>query len=152
MKQHASLFSLTGVLWLALMLGYGGSQPSMLTVVNIDSQASKKSSKEGAPIPVMTILDEYKRDSAAADKKYKGQTLLVSGTVETTGKSKKGIPFVGFQKPGAASPTGTMVVCSFNVKQADRVSTLKKGQEVKLKGRVQGELVGNVMLEDCVLQ
>ena len=104
------------------------------------------------PIPVLTILDEYQRDAAAADRKYKGAAQFINGAVETTGKTKKGVPFVSFQKQGAASPVGVMVVCSFNPQQAAEIEALKKGQEVKLSGHIQGIIAGNVMIEDCTLR
>lgn len=108
--------------------------------------------EEPAPLPALAILDEYQREPAAADRKYKGRTVVISGAVAATGKSKAGVPFVSFQRPGAASPAGAMVVCSLAPDQEAAVRALEKGREVKLAGRVQGTLTGNVLLENCVLR
>ncbi len=105
-----------------------------------------------APLPAMTLLDDYRRDASAADRKYKGQTVVIAGEVAATGKSKAGVPFISFQKSGMVSPAGTMVVCNLTLNQEAAVGTLQKGSEVILSGRVQGTLTGNVLLENCVLQ
>ena len=153
MRGKSFFFNLTGGVLLAFMLACGaGSQPSSLPSVNTNSQAPRESPAEAVPSPVMTILEAYQKDSATADRKYKDQTLLLSGTVAATGKTKKGIPFIGFQKEGASSPVGAMVVCSVDPAQAAQVAALKKGQEVKFKGQVQGELVRNLMIKECQLQ
>jgi hypothetical protein len=115
-------------------------------------EAEKKAQPQQAALPAMTLLSEYQKDSAAADRKYKGTTVLISGAVEAVGKSKKGIPFVGFMRAGAKNPAGEMVVCNFDPGQESAVLGLKKGQQVKLKGRVWGSLLGNPMIEKCSLQ
>ncbi len=104
------------------------------------------------PVAAMAILDDYQRDSSAADHKYKGQTVVIWGEVAVTGKSKAGVPFVSFQRPGVASPAGTMVVCNLTLDQDAAVRALQKGHKVRLSGRVQGTLTGNVLLDNCVLQ
>ena len=153
MKGKSFFFNLTGGVLLAIMLACGGgSQPSSLPPVNTNLPAPREAPTAAVPIRVMTILEEYQKDSAAADRKYKDQTLLLSGTVAATGQTKKGVPFIGFQKEGASSPVGAMVVCSVDPAQAAQVAALKKGQEVKFKGHVQGELVRNLMIKECQLQ
>lgn len=108
--------------------------------------------EEAAPLSAMAILDEYKSDPAAADRKYKGRIVTISGEVAVTGKTKAGVPFISFQRPGASSPAGAMVVCNLTLDQEAAVQALHKGRAVKLSGRLQGTLTGNVLLENCVLR
>ena len=76
----------------------------------------------------------------------------MTGVVEVTGKDKSGNPFMGFLRPGSTNPLDGMVDCSFDKSQETIVSKVKKGDSVKLQGKVYGNLLGNIMLENCTLQ
>lgn len=155
--KRSHFFSNYAVILLAALLlagcdGDTQSSKQLNTAPRIANENASGFATGVAPVSAMMLLDEYKKDPTAADSKYKGRTLLISGTVEATGKSKSGIPFVSFQRPSAQSPTSALVVCSLEPAQAPSAETLRQGQEVRLKGRVQGALTGNVLLEDCALQ
>lgn len=100
-------------------------------------------------ITITKLLDDYKNDSAAADKKYKGKVITISGTVETVGTDKNGNPLIGFMRPGSAKPTDGMVVCGFEKSQESVVAKIKKGDIVKLNGKVMMGILGSVSLENC---
>lgn len=163
-KRRASFLSLCALLCAALALlsacGEAGTKEAesnnSTTHPRTEAQASPSpiagATEEAVTLSAMAILDEYKSDPSAADRKYKGRTLVISGEVAVTGKSKGGVPFVSFQRPGASSPAGAMVVCNLTHDQEAAVQALQKGREVKLSGRVQGTLTGNVLLENCVLR
>lgn len=163
-KSRASFFGLCFMLCAALPLlsacgastNEGESSNNSTTRAHTEARTSPSAAanvtEEAVPLSAMAILDDFDRDPSAADRKYKGRTLTISGVVAATGKSKAGVPFVSFQRPGAISPAGTMVVCNLTPDHEAAVRTLEKGREVKLSGRVQGTLTGNVLLENCVLR
>ena len=163
-KRRAVFFSLRALLCAALAVasacegagtkeaGDNSDATRSRPEARVSPSAVANVAEEPASLPVLTILDDYERDSAAADRKYKGRTLLISGAVGATGKSKAGVPFISFHRPGAVSPAGTMVVCSLTPDQEAAVQALEKGREVKLSGHVLGTLTGNVLLENCVLR
>lgn len=164
MRRRALFFTLSVILCAALALlsacGAGtsetGGNNNGATRPHDEAQSvpspATNAAEEPAPLPAMSILDDYQQDSAAADRKYKGRTLVISGVVGETGKSKGGVPFISFHRPGAASPAGAMVICSLTPDQEAAVQTLEKGREVKLSGHVLGTLTGNVLLESCVIR
>ena len=100
-------------------------------------------------LTVVQLLDEYKKDSAAADTKYKGKVISISGTVEVVDKDKNGNPLISFMRPGSTKPTDGMVICSFEKSQESMVSKIKKGDSVKFSCKVSMGLVGSVVLEKC---
>ena len=77
------------------------------------------------------------------------KTIIITGVVEVSDKDKKGNPLVGFLRPGSTSPLDGMVDCSFDKSQEEVMSKVKKGDSVKLQGKVFGNLLGNIMLENC---
>ncbi|HEY8559286.1 MAG TPA: hypothetical protein VIL74_02700 [Pyrinomonadaceae bacterium] len=123
--------------------------PAEVADVKVESSDSPAAVDGGTSVTVLQLLDDYKKDEAAADKKYKGKTIAVTGTVEVSEKDKKGSWLIGFLHPGSTLPKDGMVVCSFDKSQEASVSKVKKGDAVRLRGRVVMSLVGNVVLENC---
>ena len=117
------------------------SEPSVNT--------GESDSKEGAASNELTaeaLFNEYQKDKAAADKKYKGQVLVVTGTVDNVKIGPSGKPYVTMN----TSNLVLRVQFLFDKKYENAVSQLRKGQKVTIKGRVYGR-IGNVILEDCEL-
>jgi hypothetical protein len=100
-------------------------------------------------VSALTLLDDFQRDKAAAETRYAGREIMVSGTIAATGRTKAGVPFVSFQRPGAHSPVNSMVVCNFDARAPRAATELKAGETIELRCRVRGVLTGNVMLENC---
>lgn len=97
------------------------------------------------------LLKEYLADRAAADKKYKGKMLAVSGTVDIvlTASGKAGGPHFSFHNP---SPNPDAVECVFA--KADDLKPFKTRQPARVIGRCDGVVQGNsgavlVVLRDC---
>ena len=94
---------------------------------------------------------DYQDDPAAADEKYRGQTLEVTGVIEEVGRDKAGTWCVLLR--GEEGAGGQRVECSFDEADEDdaaQLARLRKGQEVTLRGRCEGGQ-GRVRLRDCAL-
>jgi len=127
------------------------AQASTFNVADLKSASNTNSSTStnSSSLTVGQLLEEYKKDAAAADKKYKGKTITFSGTAEFADKDKAGKPMVGFLKPGSTKPADGMVVCSFDKSQEAAVLKIKKGDVVKLQGKIMGNILFNVLFENC---
>jgi hypothetical protein len=123
--------------------------PAAVVPVNYSELKAATDSNNNSSLTVVQLLDDYKKDSDAADKKYKDKTVTFTGTAEFADKDKKGNPMVGFLRPGSTKPAEGMVVCSFDKSQEASVLKIKKGDAVLLRGKVIMNLLGNVMLENC---
>ena len=125
--------------------------PAQVVEVTLgETETPRTASSTAAPsLTVTGLLDEYKKDAAAADKKYKDKIVLVSGTVEVSDKDKKGNWMIAFMRPGSTAPKDGMVICGFDKSQEKNVSGIKKGDLITLRGKVSMNLIGSVMLENC---
>jgi hypothetical protein len=124
--------------------------PPLPVVPLNEAELSKPAASDNnLSVTVLQLIDDYKKDTTAADKKYKGKTITVTGSVEVSEKDKKGNWMIGFLRPGSTAPKDGMVVCSFDKSQETSVSKVKKGDAVRLQGRVMMNIIGNVVLEKC---
>ena len=98
-----------------------------------------------------TICNEYESNEVAADEKYKGKIIRISGTIQNIGKdivNKKPYIIIG----GSGVLDG--VKCFFS--EPSPVARLSKGQLVNVEGTVLGKTEANslffVEFENCILQ
>lgn len=97
-----------------------------------------------------TVLSaEYQENEIAADEKYKGKILLVSGTIDDIGKDLMDSIYVSLSDGEEFSFSG--VQCFFSDSQTSVAAKLKKGQTITIKGKCDG-LMGNVLLNGCTVQ
>ena len=95
------------------------------------------------------LAQEYENNEVAADNKYKGKIVLVSGKIRDITKT--------FGKPiitiGGTEFLGGLdgVRCFFTENDEPSIARLYKGQHVKIKGKVRGKTL-NVRIENCTLQ
>jgi hypothetical protein len=89
---------------------------------------------------------EYELNAVAADSKYKGHFIRVTGVVKTIGNDVFGDPFVVL---GGHNPYGIGgVQCLAGESQRGAISRLTVGKYVVIEGRVNGQLV-YVLLNNC---
>ena len=94
-----------------------------------------------------TLLKDYKDNEAAADQKYKGKVIQISGVVGEIRKSPSDQIYVTVGT-GAAFEL-PMAQCFFDASASAKAATLKQGDLVTIKGRVDG-LILNVVVQDSV--
>lgn len=114
--------------------------------VETDSEAEKVASEPSAyNLAAEQLYDEYDANKVAADMKYEGKIVTVTGRIESIGKSSSAYIVIG--------GTGLSgVQCSFPEGQYSAIARLAEGQLITAKGKVLGQLVGNVLVENCTLQ
>jgi len=109
-------------------------------------------------VPAAQLLQEFQANPEAADQKYKGKYLEVSGVVERSGRDGHGIPFTVLH--GGDEKTKLKIECFFGFtndeddedeNRVERpVERPVKGQTITVRGEYSGR-VSNVQLRDCVL-
>jgi hypothetical protein len=97
------------------------------------------------------LLKEYSTNAVAADARYKGKVLQVSGKFGSAQKA----PLMGYAVQLVADDAGDLnlseVQC-FIVESAEvDVAKLQPGQMVTLQGTCDGQVVGQVKLSGCTL-
>ena len=96
------------------------------------------------------LLNDYKNNEVAANKKYKDKTLEVTAIVESIQSGLMDEPYLvlkagdqyDFNKPQAHIAKSDV----------DKAASLNKGQQVVLVCIGNSEVAGTPMLKDCVIQ
>lgn len=110
-----------------------------------DKEKEVKKAAVTAKITAPNLLKEYKDNEVRADGKYKGKVLEVSGTVDGIGKDLMDTMYVSLKGDVIFG-----IQCMFAKKHESKLASLKKGQEITLKGKCTGKM-GNVILRGCML-
>lgn len=104
------------------------------------------SSTQAVDVSASQLFADYKANEVAADSKYRGKVLRVSGKISTIGKDVMDDPYVEL----ATSNDFEGVHAGFDSEGA--LGSLKKGQKVTVRCRGNGSSIGSPMLEHCVLE
>jgi len=115
-----------------------------------DSSSSSSSSSAASSTPDLklsskTLFNEYHENEVAADKKYKGKRIQVSGKVESITKDILDNNIVSLTGDGYFST----VMCT--LESEDVAASLKKGSSYSLNCTCEGMIVGSVQMKNCSL-
>ena len=92
------------------------------------------------------LVQAYQDNEVAADQRFKGRTLLVSGTIDSIGRDVLNTPFITFRSSGFRR-----VQAMFARPDEGRLAALSKGSHVSIQGRC-GGMFGNILIKDAVLR
>jgi len=127
-----------GVLSIFIILG-GGS-------LDTDEGAEKISlATPDYVLSANALFNEYDKNSVAADAKYEGKIVKVSGTIQSIGKDIIDTAYLVIGGSGFLDG----VQCMLPRGQEGLVASVSKGQYVTLKGKVSGQIMGNVIVNNC---
>lgn len=103
----------------------------------------------GAAIEVSSkdISAEYDKNEIAADNKYKGKKVKVTGKIDDIGKDFMDESYVTLE--GADLFQGVQVY--FKSSEESKLGTLEKGSDLTIEGECDGMLI-NVQIVDAVIQ
>lgn len=109
--------------------------------------ASLSDPTTGMQISAGSLIGEYRENEVAADERYKGRALAVTGIVDTIGKDIVDNMYVTLG--GSKDSEIGSVQCIFSDKHKHELSQLRKGQIVRVVGICKGKMIGNVLLRQC---
>ena len=123
----------------------------LLFVVGATLVIQKWSGGESAAVAVRDpavdatdLYQEYETDQLAADRKYKGRVVLISGAVKYVDRDVVGTLFLTLRGNDLLGS----VQCYFGDDYATKLAHLRAGDIVEIQGRCTG-LVINVLLKEC---
>lgn len=116
-------------------------------------EAIQKTSVTGKSVQYHVTAEElvsaYEENAIAADQKYKGKVIQVTGYINDFDEDIMGDPYITL----CVDEYGwNCVQCSFPDSERKALARLSKGQRVCVKGVCKGKPVINVSLEGCALQ
>jgi hypothetical protein len=127
-----------------------GMQNMQQEIQRAQEQAEADRKARTVAVNAADLLGEFRADPAAADRKYEGKYLELTGIVERTGRGKEGA-FVVLH--GGDEAAKVKIECFFDyVDRAEesRLLRLKPGQTITVRGEYDGQ-VSHVQLRECVL-
>lgn len=131
------------VLVLFIILGSGSSNKSSNN--NQQPQNNTEQQQTYTRITASDLATEYKANQVAADEKYKGKTIEVSGTIYNIGKDILDAPYVTLNGVDMV----TNIQCMFDKSDQSQLSSLSKDTKIVLRGKVSGQVVFNVLMNNC---
>lgn len=100
-------------------------------------------------VSATSLYKEFNSNEVAADEKYKGQTILVAGKVQSVEKAplQGTIIYLTYNDYGGL---GVHCLLSRSAARSDELKTVSAGDYVKVRGKCDGKsFVGVVMLTSC---
>jgi len=137
LSRHIASFAVI-VAFLILALG---SADTDTDTQNLQSQAPSYT------LSANQLYSEYDSNEVAADFKYEGRVVIVTGTIQEIGKDIMDDAYIVIGGGGFLDG----VQCAFTKGEQSSVAHLSKGQQVSVKGEVSGKM-GNVLVNKCRLQ
>jgi len=137
LSRHIASFAVI-VAFLILALG---SADTDTDTQNVQSQAPSYT------LSANQLYREYDSNEVAADSKYEGRVVIVTGTIQDIGKDIMDDAYIVIGGGGLLDG----VQCTFTKGEQSSVANLSKGQQVSVKGEVSGKM-GNVLVNKCSLQ
>ncbi len=116
-----------------------------------DNGEEKNQKIVGSPpikISAVQLNKEYDANKVAADQKYKDKIVEMSGIIDDIGKTILDKPYV-IIKGKEYSPF--VIQCMFDNEYKNKLANLSKEQSITVKCQVSSELIGYIILRDCVI-
>jgi len=117
-----------------------------------DKKIEKEVSEQEATQPAIQVsatqlYADYEANEIAADQKYKGKVLVVSGTIGDIAKDIADDIYVTLKGDDVIGD----VQCFFSEAHTSTAAQLQKGQKITVKGKCDGKMM-NVILRGCSVQ
>lgn len=98
-------------------------------------------------VDMQKFIDEFDENSVAAETKWKGKLVKMTGYVGNIDEGLLGETYVILNPVADEYYFGTAIQCYFESKES--VTNLKKGQKVTLQGEVGSESIFNISINKC---
>ncbi len=135
---------------IVVIIVIGGTASTQKTDPTSSQSETKQTAKEEEVLEVdyNVLHQDYQENAIAADAKYKGKILKLTGPVDDINREIAGNPYITFKVGDQYSFKNVRI--TFKKAEEQKVSTLKKGQSVTIKGKCTGLLLTTtVSLNDC---
>ncbi|MGG1878254.1 hypothetical protein ABDI30_11890 [Paenibacillus cisolokensis] len=113
-----------------------------------DSKGQEQEVEEVIAVSAIDLWNDYDENEVAADAKYKGKQIEVSGVVKDIGKDILDSIYITLETDAVLGS----VQVYFSDKEAEAVGSLKKGQKVTVVGNGDGKTLTNVAIKKAQIK
>ena len=124
------------VLGLFALTGCGGDSDESAPSGSAVAQPTVEPAPE--TIKSSKLASEYDLDEAAADARFKGKEINVTGMIVTFGTNKDNVSYVNLQGGGTSWMPGTAVQCLLTESGLEALSRVRVTKLVTIRGTVEG--------------
>ena len=134
------------------------SKQTSVSIENSDSKqtsvsnenSNKKQMEPELSISATELIDAYKENEVKADKMYKGKIVEVNGIVDAidSGIDDKAV----IRLSDGDEFSFYNVHCYIDDENQDKACELKKGENVTIIGKADGEIAGTPFIKDCKIK
>ena len=115
-----------------------------------NENSNKKQMEPELNISATELINAYKENEVKADKMYKGKIVEVSGIVDGIDSDMDDKAVVRLSDGDEFSIY--TVSCYIDDENQDNACELKKGENVKIIGKADGEIIGEPVIKDCKIK
>ena len=134
------------------------SKQTSVSVENSDSKqtsvsnenSNKKQMEPELSISATELINAYKENEVKADKMYKGKIVEVNGIVDGIDSDMDDKAVVRLSDGDKFSIY--TVSCYIDDENQDNACELKKGENVTIIGKADGEIIGEPVIKDCKIK
>ncbi|MGA2367819.1 MAG: hypothetical protein ABSF74_04530 [Dehalococcoidia bacterium] len=141
-KSKTSIWKIAVGVAIGLLLFCFGSC-AICTFIGSQSFLNRTTSSQ-ITIDAGSLCGEYKANQVAADLKYKGKIITVTGTIDSIGTEIMGHPYIVVS---GGSIYGVQCVYPATQQYKEFLAQLYKGQSIEVTGECRGLILLNVLLE-----
>lgn len=146
-KRHKFLTGIGGIFLFFVLVSALGSPKEGQDPSTNETEATAEVVEEVTTVTASQLFSDYKGNQVAADEKYKGKTIEVSGTISTIGKDILDTMYVSLK---TGDIIGT-VQCMLEDSELEKAASLTQGQQITLTGKNPDYLM-NVILRNCKIR
>jgi len=145
MKHRHTVSAMTLAVFVLLAIGSTDTEESIETDISSGNESQSGSEPSVAVrVTATQLFADYEANEVSADEKYKGEALLVSGTIENIGKDLFDTMYVSLKTDNAF----INVKCMFSDEHKSQLANAAKGQRVTIKGKCDGKVI-DITLRGC---
>ena len=111
------------------------------------AQAAKEKLASLPRVSAVQLSRDFSNNEVAANQKYKGKEVVISGVVAEISTTISGAPKITLNGIGMLQ----MVFADLERDQANSAATIKKGTNISLQCTVKGYILNNIMADDCTI-
>ena len=115
-----------------------------------NENSNKKQMEPELSISATELINAYKENEIKADKMYKGKIVEVNGIVDAIDSGIDDKAIVRLSDGDEFSFDN--VQCCIDDENQDKACELKKGENVKIIGKADGEIAGTPFIKDCKIK
>ena len=154
-KAHVSLskgLKIAVVIILLIIAGVVLPKDQKPTVISAtDTQPTTQNNQPQPQQPALKVTAvkleaDYKSNQVAADAKYKGKLVQVTGSVESIGKDIMDTPYITLKGDQYGINN---IQCMFSKGDESVLAQVSKGDQLTLQGTVSGDAILNILVNDC---